>query len=160
MFMANAINMSRKCTGNLTEMSMKNLKCLAFIIMAAFYCQSRDHAETFSMDSIAMMGAAVADSVLNTDYLNSYRKKTIPISVKPMSELKPYKQDFYHTDYSEGNYTLKDTLYIFGEIRDYTPSSSRVNLNIPSEGVWAHYFLIRKKNKWTIVKDSTNMYET
>jgi len=116
--------------------------------------------KTFPTDSMAIMKVALADSTLNIDYLNSYRKKAIPISVKKMSSLKPYKEGFYHNNYSEGNYTLKDTLYIFGEIKSYKSTSSRVNLNIPSEGVWAHYYLIKIKEKWTIVKDSTDMYET
>ena len=125
-----------------------------------FSCQSRNYKETFSNDSTAIIETALTDSILNSNYLNSYRKKEIPISVKSMSTLKTGSEFDYHTNYSDGNYTLKDTLYIFTEIKSYTSTSSRVNLNIPSEGAWAHYFLIKTKNKWTIVKDSTDMYVT
>ncbi|MCF0059419.1 hypothetical protein [Dyadobacter sp. CY356] len=76
-----------------------------------------------------------------------------------MSDLKP-PRGFYYDDHSEEKPTVKDTLFVFYEIKNYTPSSCRVTLRIPNEGVWAHYFLIKSKDKWTIVKDSTNIYET
>ena len=139
---------------------MKYSAAVLFILLILSSCQSRDSTQDLSLDSISLITVAVSDSSLNSYYLNSYRKKSIPISIKAMSSLKPYKKGYYHNDYSEGKYSLKDTLFIFIEIKDYTPSSTRVNLNIPSEGVWAHYFLIKIKERWTIVKDSTNMYET
>jgi len=139
---------------------MKSLLFLFFSVITLFSCQRPDNNTNISIDSVFIISASLSDSSLNFGYLNSYRKKSIPISVKPMSNLKSYKKGYYHNDYSEGNYTLKDTLFIFSEIKSYTGATSRVNLNIPSEGVRAHFYIIKIKDKWTIVKDSTSMYET
>lgn len=146
-----------KCMVNKNEMKYLTLILLLSVL---FSCQRHDSNENKSIDSLSIISASLSDSSLNFDYLNSYRKKSIPISVKPMSNLKSYEKGYYHNDYSDGNYTLKDTLFIFSEIKSYTGATSRVNLNVPSEGVQAHFYIIKIKDKWTIVKDSTSMYET
>ena len=69
-------------------------------------------------------------------------------------------QGKFHTNYSEGNYTKKDTLYIFSEIKNYTPVSSEIKLSIPSEGVEARLFLMKLNDNWKIIRDSTNVDET
>ena len=140
---------------------MKDLTSSLFIIL--FFCscrhQENNSKNVFKKDSTLIIEAVLKDSTLNAENLSYYRKNNIPIYVKSVQRMNPQK-GFYHWDYRKGHYNVTDTLFIFNEIKNYTPSSSRLQLIIPGNGAHIEFFLIKRKDKWKVVKDSTSMYLT
>ncbi len=138
-----------------------SLKLLtSFVILSSCQNYEKNSSNSFKIDSALQLKAVLSDSSLNFEYLNHYRKIGVPISIKPQALIKSVKQGKFHTNYSTGNYTKNDTLYIFSKVKKYTPNSSHIELSIPSEGVRAKFFLIKINNTWQIVQDSTNVDET
>ena len=141
---------------------MKHLLNLIMYFLILSSCQNYDKNShnSFEIDSSLLVKAILTDSTLTSDYLNHYYKIGVPISIKSMALIKSVKQGKFHTNYSSGNYTEKDTLYIFSGIKNYTPTSSRIEISIPSEGVRARLFLKKINSKWEVIRDSTSVDET
>ncbi|MCF0059422.1 hypothetical protein [Dyadobacter sp. CY356] len=140
---------------------MKNKLLVILCHLVLFSCKNEENnsKNTYKQDSEMIVSAALLDSVLNYKFLNFYKKEKIPIYVKPI-KLMNLKKGFYFRDYRKGHYDMTDTLFIFQDIKSYTPSSSRVQLIIPGRGLYIQFFLIKSKDQWKVVKDSTNMYLT
>lgn len=96
-----------------------SLKLLtAFVILSSCQNYEKNSSNSFKIDSALQLKAVLSDSSLNFEYLNYYRKIGVPISIKPQALIKSVKQGKFHTNYSSGNYTKNDTLYIFSKVKN------------------------------------------